>query len=85
MSSVLSGGVVAPLTGSVDRNLVLFVGGDVPILSLPSRGAWIEMLGRSASSSWTKVAPLTGSVDRNWALSRLTGRPLSRSPHGERG
>ena len=35
------------------------------ILSLPSRGAWIEMTIGSALSSGLGVAPLAGSVDRN--------------------
>ena len=54
------------------------------LLSLPSRGAWIEM-----STSWTllpltMVAPLAGSVDRNHkgAVPRLhpgPGAPLAGS------
>ena len=34
-------------------------------MSLPSRGAWIEMLPPVRSHSLTPVAPLAGSVDRN--------------------
>ena len=34
-------------------------------VSLPSRGAWIEMLQYAATSSRVGVAPLAGSVDRN--------------------
>ena len=33
--------------------------------SLPSRGAWIEMMKRPLRSRCSRVAPLTGSVDRN--------------------
>ena len=36
--------LVAPLTGSVDRNITLTYDEDhLPIMSLPSRGAWIEI------------------------------------------
>ena len=35
---------VAPLTGSVDRNDGEEDGGFLPFMSLPSRGAWIEMV-----------------------------------------
>ena len=34
---------VAPLTGSVDRNVVLHNPEIVILMSLPSRGAWIEI------------------------------------------
>ena len=79
---------VAPLTGSVDRNA------DEPrdvvataVVSLPSRGAWIEMtLPSPPSAPSAGVAPLTGSVDRN--AQRYTAsirRQHGRSPHGERG
>ena len=33
--------------------------------SLPSRGAWIEMLPSCLRWPWRHVAPLAGSVDRN--------------------
>ena len=34
-------------------------------MSLPSRGAWIEMWPRRPSTPFWPVAPLAGSVDRN--------------------
>ena len=56
---------VAPLTGSVDRNQRLTLKRIFPFTSLPSRGAWIEMLMQERTNSILAVAPLTGSVDRN--------------------
>ena len=56
---------VAPLAGSVDRNLVGFVGALVAAGSLPSRGAWIEISLIRPFSRQNLVAPLAGSVDRN--------------------
>ena len=41
---------VAPLAGSVDRNLSLFsTGSREGIMSLPSRGAWIEIVKKAES------------------------------------
>ena len=56
---------VAPLAGSVDRNIpicnsMLDLGP-----SLPSRGAWIEILLGQLILNVAKVAPLAGNVDRN--------------------
>ena len=57
--------LVAPLTGSVDRN------GNMDRIrrtengSLPSRGAWIEIVCIGNALGTVRVAPLTGSVDRN--------------------
>src|SRR5699024_5600584 len=45
---------VAPLAGSVDRNIVLGVALAVNLLSLPSRGAWIEIGGRKRAYSNAK-------------------------------
>ena len=45
---VLSDPQVAPLAGSVDRNQFLHHGVSPPKWSLPSRGAWIEII-RSSS------------------------------------
>ena len=57
---------VAPLAGSVDRNIhALFVQRLASVRSLPSRGAWIEMVGVVGSPDEDDVAPLAGSVDRN--------------------
>ena len=58
-------GDVAPLAGSVDRNHfpalpVIEVTG-----SLPSRGAWIEIIVYDGEELLGGVAPLAGSVDRN--------------------
>ena len=36
-------GPVAPLAGSVDRNMIFAAQSRKPMLSLPSRGAWIEI------------------------------------------
>ena len=58
-------GRVAPLTGSVDRNIKDPVLASQVERSLPSRGAWIEMLSGEPYKSKRRVAPLTGSVDRN--------------------
>ena len=76
---------VAPLAGSVDRN-------DQPISpatgrtpSLPSRGAWIEITGKTGRSTRKKVAPLAGSVDRNNVAEEAKKSASGRSPRGERG
>ena len=57
--------LVAPLTGSVDRNRnhLKLVG--YGARSLPSRGAWIEISFLMPIFASHSVAPLTGSVDRN--------------------
>ena len=57
---------VAPLAGSVDRNFFAICPFGQMHLSLPSRGAWIEisLMAKTAGSS-ACVAPLAGSVDRN--------------------
>src|SRR5699024_6462139 len=76
---------VAPLAGSVDRNNTKMLRDLYMKLSLPSRGAWIEMFMALANSHWLLVAPLAGSVDRN---KREAGRKkidAGRSPRGERG
>ena len=54
-------------------------------MSLPSRGAWIEMAASTLTRSLSAVAPLAGSVDRN--IYGEDGRDVnqSRSPRGERG
>ena len=76
---------VAPLAGSVDRNYnPLDPDKDAP-LSLPSRGAWIEIASIASQSCILTVAPLTGSVDRNPYEVRVLLGEKSRSPHGERG
>ena len=56
---------VAPLAGSVDRNILYHDGRQRPDLSLPSRGAWIEMEQYTDYYTIYLVAPLAGSVDRN--------------------
>ena len=56
---------VAPLAGSVDRNIYGEDGRDVNQMSLPSRGAWIEMPTIPWPRPRAAVAPLAGSVDRN--------------------
>ena len=76
---------VAPLTGSVDRNSPLMRRRRCRMMSLPSRGAWIEIILTTQILCVQHVAPLTGSVDRNIAWNTGTQRIQSRSPHGERG
>ena len=53
--------------------------------SLPSRGAWIEILRMVTTSNSDKVAPLTGSVDCHTSLPPPAKSGIGRSPHGERG
>ena len=48
------------------------------LLSLPARGAWIEIIGEGGDLVWMQVAPREGSVDRNARFARLE-RPLERS------
>ena len=78
-------GKVAPLAGSVDRNRKLepYPGRSDP--SLPSRGAWIEILSSIRASGCQRVAPLAGSVDRNFGSAVLLWPSVGRSPRGERG
>ena len=76
---------VAPLTGSVDRNVWSKDPKKARPLSLPSRGAWIEIGLGSILGIGGAVAPLTGSVDRNLIGIARPMRRSSRSPHGERG
>ena len=59
---------VAPLAGSVDRNSLHRKNIRVPLRSLPSRGAWIEILRGKAAQAVQLVAPLAGSVDRNGGI-----------------
>ena len=56
---------VAPLAGSVDRNLRWNPLQCRDSKSLPSRGAWIEMKVLDTLRDKIGVAPLAGSVDRN--------------------
>ena len=55
------------------------------MLSLPSRGAWIEMLSIESDDRLKEVAPLAGSVDRNQQLQVQAMAGNGRSPRGERG
>ena len=48
--------------------------------SLPSRGAWIEIMVASAIFSPIKVAPLAGSVDRNFSWRRTLTLPSAVAP-----
>ena len=56
---------VAPLAGSVDRNSQVLRLRPAFMVSLPSRGAWIEILKLHKAAAKALVAPLAGSVDRN--------------------
>ena len=62
----LQGRKVAPLAGSVDRNIDQVERRPEKAASLPSRGAWIEIRSWEAASPFSDVAPLAGSVDRNY-------------------
>ena len=57
---------VAPLAGSVDRNTTEVPTVKPVVMSLPSRGAWIEILHSTTARRVRFVAPLAGSVDRNY-------------------
>ena len=50
------------------------------LLSLPSRGAWIEIKGGNQSTLCLKVAPLAGSVDRNNTGVDSSGRVVTSLP-----
>ena len=76
---------VAPLAGSVDRNIDTEGGTKRLDVSLPSRGAWIEIILHCEVMSTPVVAPLAGSVDRNFDPVLATVESEGRSPRGERG
>ena len=71
---------VAPLAGSVDRNLLCGLGAIWMMLSLPSRGAWIEIAWRARVDQAWGVAPLAGSVDRNYETMGHPSRGASVAP-----
>ena len=71
---------VAPLAGSVDRNANTIIPAATSAPSLPSRGAWIEMLQRTPVKLNRPVAPLAGSVDRNFEGRGITGKSLESLP-----
>ena len=52
--------VVAPLAGSVDRNSLRANGAGVAFLSLPSRGAWIEIYCDRHSGNRNESLPSRG-------------------------
>ena len=76
---------VAPLAGSVDRNLISkhivirFVT-VAPLAGSVDRNIYHELTEIAAL-----VAPLAGSVDRNFSSSVYRVPPRGRSPRGERG
>ena len=77
---------VAPLAGSVDRNISSQSSLVYLCMSLPTRGAWIEISRSQRDFDEYGVAPHAGSVDRNYGVinpKRL--RVFGRSPRGERG
>ena len=76
---------VAPLAGSVDRNLYPSAAATSLAQSLPSRGAWIEIGEALVIPMLREVAPLAGSVDRNITLTYDEESLPRRSPRGERG
>ena len=55
------------------------------LLSLPSRGAWIEIPADQLPPGNAYVAPLAGSVDRNQQYNGFVVLMVGRSPRGERG
>ena len=75
---------VAPLAGSVDRNISglgrLNEQGVAPLAGSVDRN-----LSKPTNSIPTRVAPLAGSVDRNIAGVQDDQMKISRSPRGERG
>ena len=71
-------GPVAPLAGSVDRNKTSVTLQAVASVSLPSRGAWIEIGRFWKYTRLSPVAPLAGSVDRNRVYCKV-GLPGLRS------
>ena len=76
--------IVAPLAGSVDRNRFWCAHTHTP-KSLPSRGAWIEIVSSLVLTILLRVAPLAGSVDRNNDVVNDFKTYVGRSPRGERG
>ena len=84
-SIIWPAGLVAPLAGSVDRNPYTKHYFRRQMLSLPSRGAWIEITFMMAPSNLELVAPLAGSVDRNGDVTGIGHQRVGRSPRGERG
>ena len=71
---------VAPLAGSVDRNLPLIRTSQKFRESLPSRGAWIEILAYEYKLTDAVVAPLAGSVDRNSCAVNLIASAIGSLP-----
>ena len=71
--------------GSVDRNALIHTTTGTIFMSLPSRGAWIEMASFVGLIVKDRVAPLAGSVDRNSYFTGILSLPPGRSPRGERG
>ena len=65
---------------AVDANKIYEVS-----MSLPSRGAWIEIEPHRPRSHGYRVAPLAGSVDRNVMVDLRADDGFGRSPRGERG
>ena len=76
---------VAPLAGSVDRNIYAKIEWRsrkvAPLAGSVDRNA----AATDAYTMTTTVAPLAGSVDRNCHAGHHIGHPLRRSPRGERG
>ena len=76
---------VAPLTGSVDRNeagVIVLTDGK---MSLPSRGAWIEILPAESLRRVGGSLPSRGAWIEIPISMELLSRFERRSPHGERG
>ena len=76
---------VAPLAGSVDRNQNYKGEAAVPFGSLPSRGAWIEILQLWADTLADVSLPSRGAWIEIGGGLLLHLRPDRRSPRGERG
>ena len=76
---------VAPLTGSVDRNVEKLTEKDNFYTSLPSRGAWIEILSVTGGGHLLKSLPSRGAWIEIAVADPAAGRPRRRSPRGERG
>ena len=75
---------VAPLAGSVDRNIPMFAAFCVRSVA-PLAGSVDRNQTLVLGNTFPGVAPLAGSVDRNLSLIVWLILVYSRSPRGERG
>ena len=76
---------VAPLTGSLDRNVEKLTDKDNFYTSLPSRGAWIEILSVTGGGHLLKSLPSRGAWIDICRAAMALAAVIRRSPRGERG